>query len=106
MRLLSPRTYPGHQGRCGCRATPIPFEGLIQTEGKEQFHLAYVLRPEAGTRKQTPAPAPEFCASSSWQRSAFFSCFSLNLVVGKATAQLFRGGCVSFVGALVKQHKA
>src|SRR3954447_10014002 len=105
MRLLFPRTCPGRPGRCGCRAAPIPFEGSVQMEGKEQFHLAYVLRPEVETQKQTPALAPEFCASSSWQQSAFFSCFSLDLVVGKVAAQFFRGRCVSFVGALVKQHK-
>src|SRR6476646_11815946 len=106
MRLHSPRTYPGRQGQSCCRAAPIPPGGSAQTADREQSHPAHVPPPAAKTLTQTPAPAPEFCTSSSWQRSAFFSCFSLDLVVGKVAAQLLRGGRVGLITALVKQNKA
>src|ERR1700731_479383 len=55
---------------------------------------------------QIPAPAPAFCTFSSWLRSAFFSCFGLDLVVGEISAELFRGRSVCVVCALIKKHKA
>src|SRR5579864_1210205 len=102
MRLHFPRTCPGRQGQFCCRAAPIPPGGSAQTADREQSRPAHVPPPAGGTRRQTPAPAPESCTSSSWRRSVFFSCVSLDLVIGKVAAQFFSRGRVSLVSPLVK----
>src|SRR5207253_10202244 len=79
---------------------------LVRTADRGPFR--HECGPPRAAQRQTqmPAPAPESCTSSSWPRSTFFSCLSLDLIGGEVAAQFFSGRCIGLVGALVKKHKA